>query len=183
MLIDRMIRAAKLDVNLYEEVEADTSATTQAFQVVIIVAICSGIGSALATMFVRAGTGNPALGLVTGLVTAIVGWLLWSFLAYFIGTRLFSGVATWGELLRTIGFAQAPGVLLVFSFIPCLGGIVVLAVAVWMLVAGVVAVRQALDVTTGIAIVTVVIGWVAYLVLGLVLALAMGGAAMLGSIF
>jgi hypothetical protein len=181
MLIDRMVRAAKLEVGLFEEVEADVNATSQAFQVVLIVALCSGIGSALGVVF-AGGRGNPLGSLVIGIVTAILGWLLWSFLTYFVGTRVFSGVATWGEMLRTIGFAQSPGILLLVSFIPCLGQLLALAVAIWMLVAGVIAVRQALDVTTGIAVVTVVIGWLAYLVLAIVLGLVAGGASLLGSV-
>ncbi|MBI4495145.1 MAG: YIP1 family protein [Chloroflexi bacterium] len=168
-----MIRAARLEADLYEEVEADTSATTQAFLVVVIVAIASGLGLLLA--------GRGGGGLVGGVVTAILGWLAWSFVTYFIGTRAFGGTATWGELLRTIGFAQSPGVLLVLRFIPVLGGLIGFAVFIWMLAAGVIAVRQALDVDTGKAVITVIIGWLAYVVVVAVLGLLIFGASLLGA--
>jgi hypothetical protein len=177
-LTSRMQRAAMLDVSLYEEVERDENATTQALFVVIIVALASAIGGALdATLSNRPGAlvGN-ALG---GILAALVGWVIWSGVTYFIGTQILRGTATYGELLRTIGFAQSPGVLLVLRFIPVLGGLIALAVAIWQLVAGVVAIRQALDVTTGQAIVTVLLGWLAYVVFAAVLALLGLGAAFL----
>ena len=78
-----------------------------------------------------------------------------------IGDKLLGGTATWGELLRTLGFAQAPGVLMIFGIIPLLGGIVRVFVALWLLITGIVAIRQALDFSTSKAIVTALLGWVA----------------------
>jgi len=162
-----MLRAAKLETGLYEEVERDVDATGQALLVVIIVAVAAGIGGALA----RAVAGQPGaiLGsLILGIVGAILGWLIWSFLTYFIGTSLFKGTATYGELLRTIGFANSPGVLNILTFIPILGGLIALVVAIWTLVAGIIAIRQALDFDTGKAILTAIIGWLVMVVLTLV---------------
>ena len=99
-------------------------------------------------------------GIITGVLVAIVGWLLWSGIAYVIGDKVFGGTATWGELLRTIGFAQAPGVLMIFGIIPILGGLVRAVVAIWLLFTGVVAIRQALDFSTGKAILTALLGWI-----------------------
>jgi hypothetical protein len=149
--IRRMKGAALLDVNVYEEVEADPTATTQAAGVVAIVALAQGIGSA--------GEGGGAI--IGGIIAAVVGWLLWAGITYLIGDKLLGGTATWGELLRTIGFAQAPGVLYILGIIPLLGGIVRLAVALWVLVAGIIAIRQALDFSTGKAVLTAVLGWMA----------------------
>ena len=86
-------------------------------------------------------------------------------MTYLIGTKLLGGVATWGELLRTIGFAQSPGVLMIFGIIPILGGLVRIIVMIWLLIAGIVAIRQALDFSTGKAVVTAVIGWVTLVLL------------------
>ena len=115
-----MIRAAKLDVNLYEEVEADKTATRQALVVVLIYSICAGIGSGLAMIWDESA-GRFFLNLFVGLISALVFWLLWSLITYFIGTRLFKGPETqsnYGELLRTIGFAATPGIFMIFVFIP-----------------------------------------------------------------
>lgn len=158
-LLERMVAAAKLEVALYEEVEADASATSQAAVVVGLAALASAIGAA------GAGAGH----LLGGLVGAFLGWLVWSGVTYLIGDKLLGGTATWGELLRTIGFAQSAGVLYVLAVIPVLGGVVRLAVMVWLLVAGIVAIRQALDFSTGKAIATAVLGWLAMALLTLLL--------------
>jgi len=151
---DRMFRAAKLDVRLYEEVEADRDATVQAMTVVVLAAVAAGIGSL--------GSGS-ALGIVTGTIVALVGWLVWAFLTYYIGTRLLPEPETsadYGELLRTIGFASAPGLIRVFGIIPGLGVPLFLVAGIWMLVAMVIAVRQALDYTSTLRAVGVcLIGW------------------------
>ncbi|MBC8426417.1 YIP1 family protein [bacterium] len=163
-LFDRMLRAAKLDSMLYEEVEHDVTATNQAVAVVVISSVCAGIGSpfggGLGTMFM-------------GTVLALISWFVWSYVVYFIGTRLLPEPQTeadYGQLLRTIGFSSAPGVLRVVGFIPFLGWLVSLIASVWMLVAMVVAVRQALDYKgNGRAIVVCLIGWVVMMVVSLVL--------------
>lgn len=152
---DRMIRAAKLDVNLYEEVEADKSAMGQAMGVVIISSVAAGIGT----------IGTTGLkGLIIGTITALVAWFIWAFMTYFIGTRLLPEPQTkadYGELLRTIGFSSSPGVLRVLGIIPMLGAIVNFMVGIWMLVAMVIAVRQALDYkSTWRAVGVCLIGWI-----------------------
>jgi hypothetical protein len=152
-LVDRMKRAAMLDVSLYEEVEHDPAANSQALTVVVLSSVAAGIGA------LSGGLGSLVLGAVWGLV----GWCLWAWLTYFIGTRLLPEPQTeadFGQLLRTLGFASAPGVLRVFGFIPGLGGLVVFAVSLWMLATTVVAVRQALDYKgTGRAVLVCLIGW------------------------
>lgn len=180
-LVDRMIRASKLDVELYEEVEADTTANGQAFLAVLIASLAAGIGAGIAG--VRAEGGMWFLwGLLIGLATALVGWLIWSLFAYWLGTTIFRGPetsATYGELLRTIGFSNSPRVLSFFAFIPFLGGLIAFAVTVWALIAGVIAVRQALDFSTGRAIATCAVGWILYVLLVfLVTGLVLGGRAL-----
>ncbi|MFQ5679087.1 MAG: YIP1 family protein [Gemmatimonadota bacterium] len=163
-LVERMQGAALLHIDVYEEVEADTTATSQAAVVVGIVAVAAAVG----------GLSAGGQGFFSGLLGAYVGWLVWSGLTYLIGDRIFGGTATWGELLRTIGFAQAPGVLLVLALVPVLGGIAVVGVRLWMLVTGIVAIRQALDFDTGRAILTALLGWLAAVLVALVAALVAG---------
>ncbi len=150
--VQRMVGAALLDVNVYEEVEADSSATVQAAGVVALAAVASAIGSW--------GDDN-ALG---GLVGALVGWAVWAAVTYFIGATIFKGTATWGELLRTLGFAQAPGLLSIVGLIPLLGALARFIIFIWILVAGVIAIRQALDISTGKAVAVAVLGWLALMI-------------------
>lgn len=162
----RMMGAAKLDVATYEEVEHDSTATGQAAIVVSIVAVCAAIGSA----------GQGGVGAITALIAALVGWLVWSGVTYLIGDKLLGGTATWGELLRTLGFAQSPGVLYILGIVPVLGRFVAFVVWIWILVAGIIAIRQALDFSTAKAIGTALLGMAAYVALAVVLGLAGGSA-------
>ena len=148
---ERMVGAARLDAATYEEVEADLTATGQAAAVVAIAAVAQAIGS------VGAGSGS----MIGGLIAGIIGWLAWSGITYLVGDKLLGGTATWGELLRCLGFAQAPGVFFILAAVPLLGGLVRAAVSIWILIAGIIAIRQALDFGTGKALITAVIGWLA----------------------
>jgi len=166
-LTGRMIRAAKLEVDLYEEVEADTTANGQAFQAVIIASVASGLGYAIWGL-ISEGGGWFFGGLALGIAASVIGWLVWSVLAYWVGTTFFKTPetsATVGELMRTIGFSNSPRVLAFFAFIPILGALIAFAVSVWALIAGVVAVRQALDFSTWRAIGTCIVGWLVYTIL------------------
>ena len=176
-LLDRMIRAARLDASLYEEVEKDATATNQALLVVVVASVCSGIGASIAGAL-TGGLGALGVGLVVGVVAALVGWFVWSFVTYFIGTRLLKGPqteATYGQLLRCIGFSDSPRVLGILVFIPVIGVGISLLASIWSLVAMVVAVRQALDFSTGRAIATCIVGFIVVLIIGLVLGMLTGG--------
>ncbi len=169
-LVDRMVRAAKLDVNLYEEVEADKGALGQATLVVVLSSIANGIGT-----IGQAG----AMGIITGTILALIGWYVWAYLTYFIGTRFLAEPQTQadhGELLRTIGFSSSPGLIRILGIIPGLGAIVSLGAAIWMLIAMVIAVRQALDYkSTGRAIGVCIIGWIVQIVILFVVFSLFGG--------
>jgi hypothetical protein len=164
---NRMIRAAKLDSELYEEVEADKSAMGQATTVVVLAAIAAGVGSL--------GQGGLFISAMS-VLAALLGWYVWAYLTFFIGAKLVPEPQTeadHGELLRTLGFAAAPGLLRVFGVIPGIQGLVFLITGVWMLVAGIIAVRQALDYESTVrAVIVCGIGWLVQgILLGLVLAL------------
>jgi hypothetical protein len=146
---DRMRGAAMLDIATYEEVEHDDNLTTQAAMVVLIAAVARGIG----------GFNQGENGIIVGVVAALFSWLVWAGITYLIGDKLLKGTATWGELLRTLGYAQAPAVLLIFGFVPVLGNIVGAVAGIWLLVTGIVAIRQALDFDTGKAVLTAFLGW------------------------
>mgnify|MGYP001586171528 CR=1 FL=1 len=151
---DRIFRAAKLDVSVYEEVEADKGAMNQAMGAVVLSSVAAGIGT-----IQTGGIG----GILVGTVFTLIGWFIWAFLTYLIGTKLLPEPKTqtdYGQLLRTIGFSSSPGILRVFGVIPGLTLVVFLAASVWMLVAMVIAVRQALDYKSiWRAVAVCLIGW------------------------
>jgi hypothetical protein len=150
-----MIRAAKLDAQLYEEVEADQGAMGQAMTVVTLSAVAAGIGN-------FANGGLP--GIIVATIAALLGWYVWAFVTYYIGTKLLpepDTKADHGELLRTLGFSSAPGLIRVLGIIPGLLPFVFAVASGWMLVAMVIAVRQALDYkSTWRAVGVCAIGWV-----------------------
>ena len=166
---NRIIRAAKLDVALYEEVEADKSSLGQAMGVVILSSIAAGIGS----------TSAGILEMLIGVVVALAGWYIWAYLTYFIGTKFLPEPQTkadHGELLRTIGFSSSPGLIRVLGVVPVMREIVFLIAAIWMLVAMVIAVRQALDYTGTLrAIGVCAIGWIIQAVMFGLLFFVFGG--------
>lgn len=159
---NRILLAAKLNPAVYEEVEADRTALGQAMAVVVLASLAAGIGS---MQQIGVGVG----GLLMGTLSALLGWAAWAAIIYLIGTRLLPEPQTkadYGELLRTIGFASAPGLIRILGIIPGLMGIVFLAAGIWMLVATVIAVRQALDYrSTGRAVGVCLIGWLAQLLI------------------
>ncbi len=170
--MDRIIRAAKLDVDLYEEVEADKGAMGQAMAVVVLSSIAAGVGSI--------GRGGPG-GIVVGTIVALVGWYVWAYLTYFIGTKFLAEPQTkadHGELLRTIGFSSSPGLIRILGVIPALAGIVIMVAQTWMLIAMVIAVRQALDYkSTWRAVGVCVIGWGVQILIFVLLFSLLGGSA------
>jgi len=141
-------------VHLYEEVEKDTSATGHAIGVVVLAAIAAGVGA----------KGGDITRILLGSVVALVSWYIWAYITYWIGTKMLPEPqthATHGEMLRTIGFSAAPGLIRVLGVIPFLREIVFLGAGIWMLVAMVIAVKAALDYESMWRAVGVcVIGWI-----------------------
>jgi hypothetical protein len=139
VFIKRVIRALKLDPELYEEVEADKGSMGQAMLVVVMVSVAAGIGS-IGILGIE--------GVIVGTILDLIGWFIWAFLAYVIGTKLLPEPQTksdLGELLRVIGFARSPGIFLILLLIPVAGKFIAVILTIWMFVAMVIAVRQALD--------------------------------------
>jgi hypothetical protein len=182
-MIDRVRRAAMLDVGLYQEVEADTSLNQEALIVVVLASIAAGIGGLVGSLLLGGNIGPGFMALIVAAVLGVVNYYIWSYLTYFVGTSLFGGTADPGELLRVLGYASGPRVLGLLNFIPCVGWVFGLGGAIWALVAGVIAVREALDFDTSKAILTVIIGWVVILVITTIVGTVLGvGAIGLGAV-
>ncbi len=171
-LVERMIGAARLDVHTYEAVERDRSATTSALIVVVLAALAGGIG----------GLADGIDGLIVGIIDSVLGWAVFAGLVYVVGTRLLATSHTsssWGEILRTTGFAYTPNLLLLFGFIPILGGLIAIVALVWFLATSVVAIRQALEMSTGRAIATAIVALLARVLIAFIFAAILG----VGSVF
>ena len=134
----RIYRAIKIDIDLYEEVEKDKSATVQAGIVVVLSSLAAGVGA------LQLGVSNFLLAPIMSLLS----WYVWAYVIYFVGVKLFGGPKTksnHGELLRTIGFSTAPGLIRIFGVTPDLMTVTFIGSALWMLACMVVAVKSALD--------------------------------------
>jgi len=170
IITDRMMRAAKLDVHLYEEVEADKDSLWQAMGVVVLSSVAAGVGS----------VGTVGLGgILLGTLASLAGWYIWAWLTFIIGTKFLAEPQTeadLGQLLRTTGFSSSPGLIRILGIIPGLGTIVFAVASIWMLVAMVIAVRQALDYTSTFRAVGVcAIGWIIQTLILLLLFSLLGG--------
>ena len=167
----RLIGALALDPVTYEEVEADRSATGQAMLVVVLSSVGAGIGAR------GLGSGSPR-SMVFISAVSLLAWAAWALLTYQIGVRLLPEADTRsdvGELLRTIGFAAAPGMLRIFGIVPGAAVAAFAITAVWMLVAMVVAVRQALDYkSTARAVGVCILGWALAIAIAVGLGLVFG---------
>ncbi len=138
IFINRIFRAIKIEIDLYEEVEKDKSATIQAGVVVVLSSLAAGVGA------LQMGVSN----FLIAPVLSLLGWYVWAYLVYFVGVKLFKDAKTntnHGELLRTIGFSQAPGIIRVLGVTPDLMIVTFIGSGLWILACMVVAVKSALD--------------------------------------
>lgn len=153
MFINRIVGVFKLSAHTFEEIENDPSATGQAALVVAVAALLIGLGAGFTT---EVGTAEFFFTFISIAIWAFAGWIVWSAITLFIGTRLLAGQADMGEMLRVIGFASAP---LALGIIPLIGG--PLGV-LWTATAVFVAIRQGLDFTGARALLTMVVGFLVY---------------------
>lgn len=160
-LIDRAMRASRLDAAVYEEVERDTTATTQAALIIVIGAVAAGLAGGLGA------PGDLVGGLIGGIISGLLGWAVYAYVAFLVGTKLLAGPQThadWGQVARTLGFANAPRALLILGIVPGVFAVVSFVVGIWVLVATVVALRASLDVSTGRAVAIAVVSVIALVI-------------------
>jgi len=170
-MIDRILRAIRLDWTVFREIAEDQNAMSEAAIIVVVVSILSAIGAGL---IAEGFFGAFLLSLLTSI---IIGWIGWAVITYFVGTTLFQGKTDIPEMMRVLGYAMAPNLLGFFRFIPCVGWIIALAGGILAFIAGFIAVREAMEFDTGKAILTVLIGWVISFAITLGVGLIFGGAA------
>jgi hypothetical protein len=169
--LQRLVGAAALDTAIYEEVEADPSATSQAFLIVVAASLAAGIGA-------RGLLEVTFPGMLLYSAIALMAWAAWALLVFEIGARLMPAPQTRvdvGQLLRTIGFASTPGLLRALGIMPAVAAPVFVVTSLWMLLAMIVAVRQALDYrSTAAAVAVCLLGWALAIVVAVVLGVLFG---------
>lgn len=151
-MIDRIVRAIRLDWTVFGEIAQDRDAMKEAAIIVLIVSFLSAIGSGFADR-------SMSSFISTLIVTIAVGWILWAIITFFVGTRFLGGKTNISEMLRVLGYAGAPHLLGLFHFIPCIGPLLPWVGWILALVAGILAVREAMDFETDRAIITVFVSW------------------------
>jgi len=172
---------------VFRDIEQDESAISQAAIIVLLVAILAGIGAAgtvaMGTAALQSLSGlsgdldlptlTPAFGTVgafiNAFVNAFVSWIVWALVTYLIGVKMFNGESTVPEMMRLIGFAQAPRLMSVFGFIPCIGALISLAGWIWAIVTGVIAIQEGLDLDSGKSFATIILSVIAVVIVNLVI--------------
>lgn len=171
---ERVVGAMSLKASTFQEIEHDPSAMGQAVGVIVLAAVSLGLGNVF---------WGGITGIVTGIITSLIGYAVWAVVVWLVGTKVMPDAATktdFQETFRTIAFAAAPGVLGIVTIIPILGWLLLFAIYLWQMAAMVIAVREVLDYTETIkAVIVVVIGFVAYLIVGAILGMIFVGSAMM----
>lgn len=158
-MLERIMRVFKLDASVFREIAEDKAAMTQAAIIVVVVSLLSALGLAVGVAITETGS---AIGAFFGTLLSgiLLGWILWAVLTYAVGVFLFKGKTDIPEMMRVLGYANAPNLLGVFAIIPCVGWLAALVGWVLSLIAGVIAIREAMEFDTVKAVVTVLIAWV-----------------------
>lgn len=174
-MIGRMLGAARLNVDTYEEVEKDGGATIQALLIVIVVTIASVVGALLA----GGEDVDMVNALVVGIIRGVVSWAVWALATWLIGSTILKTEDTeadWGQLARGTGFAQTPGILNVLLFIPGIGWLIGLVTFVWSFACMIVAVRQSLDYTSTLrAFFVILIAFIPVIIINIIVFALTGG--------
>ena len=161
-LTERMVGAMKADVKTFQEIEADPNAMGQAVTVIVIAGVAALIGNIFR---------SSITGALMALVVSLIGYAIWSILVVLIGTKVMPEPTTkadFSQAFRVIGFSAAPGVFKVLAIIPFLGPLISFVISIWMLVIGVIAVREVLDYSNiGRAIIVCLIAFIIYICVSL----------------
>ena len=175
-MVDRILRVIKLDFAVFKEIESDSNATSEAAIVVLITTLLSALGSAV-------GSGRFFSAFIGEMLSGIVFWVAWSAISYFVAKTLFQGKGTLEGMLRVLGYASAPRLLGVFGFIPCLGPLASVAGGILSLIMGFMALREGMDLDGGQAIVVILIGAVAWILVSIVFGIIFGSMSALTNAF
>lgn len=151
--------ALTLDANFYEHTPNTPRSRRLARTIVILAAVSNTLGSAFILLINRVTLPLLVLALIINAIIVVLGYYFWTLTIWKIGNWFKPNHVTYRNLLIPIGFAYAPQVLNFLTLIPLLGRPIQLVLAIWSLLAVIVAVRQGLDISTTWAAVICLIGW------------------------
>jgi hypothetical protein len=167
-MFERVLRAVRLDPSLYREVAVDERLQGEAALIVLAATLLSAIGTGI-------GSRHWVLGFGAEMINGfLIGWLLWAVIANLVGDFL-GGRSQLGEMVRALGYANAPRFIGIFGFLPCVGPIFRLAAWLLTIAAGVIAIRETMEFDTFKALVTAVIGLAVYIIFNMLIGLFYGG--------
>jgi hypothetical protein len=176
MLTDRIIAAFTFRSEVYAEVERDTSFTQTAWILVAVVAFLNQLGST--------ATDNLAswvIGAIIGTIFAVIGFAVGAFIVNWVGRTVFNAEVTFEELVRTLGLAYVwnvvgvLGILAAFSdALSCILAPALFAAWIAGLISWFVAAKEALDLEWVQTVVTVVLGWIALVLITILAGVVMG---------
>ena len=169
-MIDRIMRVIKLDFPVFKEIESDPKATTEAAIIVVVTTLLSALGTAF-------GSGRFFSAFIGEVFSGIVGWAAWAAVAYFVAKSLFNGKGTLEGMLRVLGYANAPRLLGILGIIPCVGWIGSLAGGILALIMGFMAIREGMDLDGGQAIIVILVGAVAWIIVSIIFGVIFGSLA------
>jgi hypothetical protein len=161
-MLDRMIRAVRLDRTLFRMVADNQEYTNEAIIIAVVVSIVAALGSLSGP--------NPVLRFLLQFASGLVfGWILWALVAYFVGSTFFKGRSSPMEMMRTLAYAGVPRLLGIFAIIPCVGWIGALVGGILAIVAGVIAIRESMEFDTTSAVITAIVGFIFYIIATIIL--------------
>jgi hypothetical protein len=172
-MLNRIFRAVRLERTLYREVADHPNYMTEAFLIVLLVALISSIGT-----LIGAGqeNGGGFIAYVAEVINQLLfGWLLWAVVSYFVGSTFFGGRSSVNEMLRVLAYATTPRLLGLFGFIWCIGPLLALVGWILSIAAAVVAIRESMEFDTVRALVTALIGYILFIIAAIVIRLFWAG--------
>lgn len=189
MLTERIVGAFSFRKGIYAEVEQDASFTSTAWLLVAVVAFLNQLGSNASGDVV-----NWLVRTVVGTIFAVIGFAVGAFVINWVGRVVFNADVTFEEMVRTLGLAYVWNVVGVIGILSALSNAlscvlapVMVVAAILTVVAWFVAAKEALDLEWLQTIITVILGWIALIVImvisGIVLGILGFGAATLGGLF
>jgi len=182
-LMDRLMGVATLKAPVYKSIAKDTSATSSAATVVIIAAIINGILGAISAVVLNSVTAqlgsqggiaiptlSPIGGLIRGVITTLLGWLVGSAVLAFVAKTLFQGKTDTQEMMRVTGFTSVFSIIgSILALIPIIGALGALVAVVLQGIGNVIGIREAAEIDTTKSVVTAIIAIIVIFVIGLVL--------------